>query len=248
MPAQQIDHLDHLRQGSAALLEAADGNLDAPVPSCPDWTVADLVWHIGEVHHFWGAVAREGWATREAVSDGYEEPIRPADDALVAFATEQAVALGDALEDLDLDAPRWNWSPGAPDTGAFIPRRMALETAVHRVDAQLAAGAPRPIDGRLAADGIDEFLTVFLSAVREPYDGPTGIAVVLETDWGNAWALRLRPPVITVVGPGDLTTHDTEMERIWGSASEMLLLLWGRTERASLGPLGTALTGYTAAR
>lgn len=247
MPPQDLDHLAHLRQESAALLEAADGNLAAGVPSCPDWTVADLVWHVAGVHHFWGAVAREGWATREEVAAAYEEPTRPADDALIGFATEQAVALAAALEDLDPDAPRWNWSPGAPDTGAFIPRRMALETAVHRVDAQLAAGAPKPIDGRLAADGIDEFLTVFLSAVRDPYEGPAGIAVVLETDWGNAWALRLRPPSVKLVGPGDLTTHDTEMERIWGTASEMLLLLWGRTERAALGPLGTALTDYIAA-
>ena len=34
-----------------ALAEGADPS--RPVPSCPEWTVADLVWHLGEVHWFW---------------------------------------------------------------------------------------------------------------------------------------------------------------------------------------------------
>jgi hypothetical protein len=40
---------------------------------------------------------------------------------------------------------------------------MAQETVIHRVDAELAAGAPvAVIPGDLAADGIDELLAAFV--------------------------------------------------------------------------------------
>jgi hypothetical protein len=38
---------------------AAAGNLDTPVPSCPGWTVADLVAHTGAVHRIWAYHIRE---------------------------------------------------------------------------------------------------------------------------------------------------------------------------------------------
>ena len=37
-------------------MRAAESGLDLPIPSCPGWTMADLVWHLGEVHAFWGQV------------------------------------------------------------------------------------------------------------------------------------------------------------------------------------------------
>ena len=42
---------------------AAEAGVDAPVPGCPDWTVADLVAHLGEVHLFWTAVVA-AWLRR----------------------------------------------------------------------------------------------------------------------------------------------------------------------------------------
>ena len=35
---------------------AASGDLDDPVPTCPEWSLADLVLHLGEVH-LWAAHA-----------------------------------------------------------------------------------------------------------------------------------------------------------------------------------------------
>ena len=32
---------------------AADASLG--VPCCPDWRIADLVWHLGKVHWFWAS-------------------------------------------------------------------------------------------------------------------------------------------------------------------------------------------------
>lgn len=56
----QLDFLDHLVRESARSAEAiAAARPGAPVPSCPDWNADDLLWHLGKVQWFWGAVVRE---------------------------------------------------------------------------------------------------------------------------------------------------------------------------------------------
>ena len=51
------DMLALIDDRSAALREAAaQAGLAAQVPGCPDWTVSDLVAHLGEVQLFWAAV------------------------------------------------------------------------------------------------------------------------------------------------------------------------------------------------
>src|SRR5688572_5112463 len=49
-PWSSARYVAALRADSAALAEAARLGLDRPVPSCPDWSVADLVGHTGRVH------------------------------------------------------------------------------------------------------------------------------------------------------------------------------------------------------
>jgi hypothetical protein len=79
----------------------------------------------------------------------------------VAWAEKQAELLFGALARLDHEAPRWNFSPG-PQLGAFIPRRMHHETAIHRWDLAGAQGSPEPFADEVAADGVIEYLEVFL--------------------------------------------------------------------------------------
>ena len=45
-----LPYLTIVTAEGAALADAADGHLDAPVPTCSDWTVAQLVAHVGGVH------------------------------------------------------------------------------------------------------------------------------------------------------------------------------------------------------
>ncbi len=54
--------------------------------------------------------------------------------------------------------PVWAFGTLAPAT--FWARRQAHETMVHRADAELAAGRPVVLDPALAADAIDEWLTI----------------------------------------------------------------------------------------
>ncbi|MBW3620570.1 MAG: maleylpyruvate isomerase family mycothiol-dependent enzyme [Actinobacteria bacterium] len=239
-----MDHdayLDAIRSESEALLAAAAVDVSRPVPTCPDWTVADLLWHIGRIHHRWGRIAAEG-VTDAAAAGALETPERPADDELVHWARTQADRLLEVLIDLDPDAPRWNWT-GAPQTAAFIPRRMAHETAVHRVDAERAAGEASPVDAKLAADGIDEVLSVLVPA-RGDYDGPAGFLGIGETDTSRAWAVHLDPPQVGLVSPARVPRRAQPIEQLVGRASEVLLILWGRDAPKGAGELARALARH----
>src|SRR5262245_59154122 len=105
-----------LHDESTALLAAARGaDPQAPVAGCPEWAAADLVWHIGEVHDFWGWIVRE----RATVPEAYEDPHRPGDGlpadeafaALCTFASERAAELHRVLTDTDPSTPVWSWTP-----------------------------------------------------------------------------------------------------------------------------------------
>ena len=82
----------------------------------------------------------------------------PKGDGCIEEFERRSVALADALDGLPTDFPIWNWFGIDPPIPGFYHRRMAQEVAVHRWDAQAAAGATTPIDAALAADGIDEVL------------------------------------------------------------------------------------------
>lgn len=111
------------------------------VPTCPDWSAADLLWHLTEVHHFWAAILADG-VRDEAGIDAVEagKPERPEDMAellrLRAVATARLLA---ALPGHGDDERRWTW--WTPDqTVGFIRRMQICEATMHRVDAELTAG------------------------------------------------------------------------------------------------------------
>ena len=82
------DYLGFVRQQSDALLTSARANLDAAVPSCPGWTVADLVAHIGGAWGWASAVVRSGERSDAPIApDGLGGP------AVVGWAEEQRQAV-----------------------------------------------------------------------------------------------------------------------------------------------------------
>ena len=147
----------------AAAIEAADPA--APVATCPEWTVADLAWHLTDVHAFWAEILRSG-----AVTDDEQEaaekavPARPdevsATLALLAEATDVLVAELDARAD---EQAAWSWF--ATDQTVGFTRRMQVHEAVmHRIDAELAAGLPvTPIPADVAVAGIRHAIGVMFA-------------------------------------------------------------------------------------
>jgi len=136
---------------------ASAAELTATVPSCPGWTVSDLVRHVAEVYLHKVTLMRTG-----------EEPEEWPPPSLAAEAP--LAALGRAYGALRAEvrtrgpgqaAPTWY---GPDQTVGFWIRRMAQETVIHRIDAELAAGLPvTPVPDDLAADGVDEVLKRMLA-------------------------------------------------------------------------------------
>jgi uncharacterized protein (TIGR03083 family) len=211
-----------------ALLEAASSDLTAAVPSCPGWDAARLLEHVSRVHR---RVA--GVIERRDLSVPVSE--LPAGVSLTDWYAQGLEALAGVLRGLDPGAPVPNWSP-LPDTGAFWLRRMALETSVHRWDAQHAAGGPAPLIATVAADGIDELFTAIVPAKqsREPLRGLDDVLGLAATDLPGATWLRH-------IGPNSCeATEDPADAMLSGTASDLLLTLMGRPPAEAVGVEGDA--------
>lgn len=249
--------LDCLAADHARLRAVVADRLADPVPTCPGWTVSDLVRHVGAVYlHKTECIVRgvspEPWPP-PGVED--EEPLALLDRGYGALTGQFA---GHAAGD-----PAYTWY--APDqTVGFWIRRMAQETVIHRVDAELAAGvAVDPIPDDLAEDGIDEVLQLFLGYGATAW--PEDFAAVLRDASGRR--LRVRSPggswlvrtgtdgvEVTVEDPpagGAAPDADPGVDAtVSGDATPLLLWLWNRDGDATLATSGdTAPTasGDTAA-
>ena len=226
MPLPIDQYLRALRREGDALAAAAErSGLTASVEPCPGWTVADLLWHTGEVHHSWRTVA----ADRPSEMPAYEPPPRPPDDQLLDWYRGEIDALEAVLRDADPSAPCWTWT--SQHDVAWIQRRMAQETAVHRWDAEAAAGDPQPIDTSLAIDGIDEFLQFFRGA-ETSLDGTVHLHA---TDAEGEWLVRLAGGQVAVE-----QGHAKGDAAIRGAASDLLLVLWRRRSLDALEVFGDA--------
>lgn len=217
-------HLAFLRADIERIRATPDDALDAPVVACPGWTVADLLAHHAGVYRFATAQLRA-----EPGSDLVPfDP--PPEGAPVAVFADTADGLLAALTDVDPGEHRPNWA-GAP-TAAFWFRRMAHETAIHRVDVQLAHTTPDPIDPALAVDGIDELVEVFLPHAKRRGITGNGESVHLhatdpavasgEID-GGEWMVTFTPEGVEVErshGKGDMAVR--------GPAGQLLLFAWNR--------------------
>lgn len=157
------EYLRHIEVESARFREVlADCDPTAPVHSCPGWTAADLLWHLGEVQHWWTAIVRD--RPRGPEETAYQPPQRPESRVeLLAFFDEARESLAEALASADPADEAWTWSQD--HTVAFILRRQAHEALIHRLDAEIAADALTPLDPALASDGVEEALDVMFGGL-----------------------------------------------------------------------------------
>lgn len=215
--------------------EALAADPDIPVPSCPGWSILDLVQHVAYVydrhlsHISRGVTSDPGLPP---ISDGVPESYRVGADEAIEFFDERAQRLTQTLDALDPDMPAWNWAPQAKKV-AFWQRRLALETAVHRWDAQMALARAEPIEEKLAGDGVSEVLDTWLPAGGSRRKGPTdrfGVIHLAAADVQEEWFLRLRGPGVALLDTDTLLDHDDPDARAYavGPASDILLALYGR--------------------
>lgn len=172
----------------------ADTPADARCPTCPDWTAADLLWHLTEVHFFWaGVLAHNARADSDIAAVEQAKPGRPsATPDLLALRKQATDALLEQLGRLDDAEPRWSWWP--PDQTVGFTRRMQVyEATMHRVDAELTAALPLDRIGTEAAAGaVDHAVDVMWGW---PADGagyqPLAVVEFVATDVDRRWRVEV---------------------------------------------------------
>ncbi|MFJ8544251.1 maleylpyruvate isomerase family mycothiol-dependent enzyme [Streptomyces sp. NPDC093586] len=142
-------------------LVVSGADLSATVPTCPDWSLEELVRHTGGALRWVELLvrtrAREN-VPGEQVPDAAGPGARGDAAALGAWLAESGEAVVGALREAGQDAKVWSWSE-RHDAG-FWARRMTHEVTVHRADAVLTAGQPYRVAPEVAADAIDEWLEI----------------------------------------------------------------------------------------
>ncbi|CAN0485056.1 unnamed protein product, partial [Phaeothamnion confervicola] len=143
-----------------------------------------------------------------------------------------AASVIDALRTTELDVAVWNWT-GSNQTVGWVLRRMAQEMAIHRADADAAAGRPTDIEPALASDGIDEFLNGFLWWVKPDAEPVAGSVHIHCTDVAGEWTVREHD------GGFDVTPEHAKGDcALRGPASDLLLALWRRQPLSSVDVVG----------
>ena len=214
-------------EGRRLAMAASMAGPGAVVPTCPEWSMRDLVLHQGEVHRWAALVVAEGIAKPSAVPADHVGPL-PDDEQLVAWFTDGLERLLGALAEAADDLEAFTFLADAPSPALFWSRRQAHETEMHRVDAESALHVLTPFDPASAVDGIDEMLVGFVPRKHTPFhlDPPRTLAVHA-TDAGSGWHLEISdgPAVTRRIDPGDPSVADCTVR---GSASDVYLALWNR--------------------
>ncbi len=212
--------IDRLADDGHRLIELVGRDPRATVPSCPDWTTTDLLDHVRRV---WTSIAAHADQLPDEPLPWSGLPDLDADAAL-----DQLVRV---LRGVDPGAPVWTW--GTDRTAAFYIRRAHHETAVHRVDAELALGDRTPIPADDALDGLDELLTTVLPARVEEF--PERSLHLHQTDGDGEFMLE------AVDGALDVRREHAKGDAaVRGTGEELLLLMWGRRGPDGLEVFGDA--------
>lgn len=224
-----MDRIAHFERETTAFhraaLVAAVPDTPLPVPSCPDWTTADLVRHLGRVQRLVNHVIVERLETmppdRKTM---FRAPADATADDLADWFAEGATALAGTFRSTDPKTTVWTW--GDVHGVSFWLRMQTIEAAVHRWDLEGAIGSPQPVDKELAGDGVAQFLDDVIPFRRRTKSVPAMEGEryrFRQTDGSGVWSVALEPDGLRPLGEDE--PADAELA---GTASDLLLFLWHR--------------------
>jgi uncharacterized protein (TIGR03083 family) len=237
MPFVEISqHIDALRAAGGRLADAAGAaGPDAAVPSCPEWVVRDLVRHQGGVHRWAAGIV--GGPRPEAWNVDLDDVVGawPADADLIGWFDDGLGRLAEVLSAADPGVRCWAFLP-APSPLAMWARRQAHETAVHSVDAELAAGRPvAAFPAPFAADGISELLECFVARGGRPRSETPRLLRVRCSDAPGDWLVRIGPDGAETTAADGADCADCV---VTGAADDIYLALWSRRPASRLSVAG----------
>ncbi|BCY10329.1 maleylpyruvate isomerase family mycothiol-dependent enzyme [Actinoplanes sp. L3-i22] len=210
-------YLDAMPEETARLAAAVTGrDPDEKVPSCPEWTVRDLVTHVGTGHRLSAAVVR----AQAAAPAPYTLIAAPDDPREWAgWLTDGAAGLTTAVRERGFDAPLWSWVPQHQSAGFWV-RRMLHDLIIHRFDVQPGGD----LDQDLAVDGVSDILLCFATISARPDSPMAALRGTGQTlrfgDGEHDWHVTLTPGGAVWrdgPGPADVTYR--------APARELLLVL-----------------------
>lgn len=229
MPECRMDvesHIEAIDKAGRRMVEVLrDTDLEQAVPSCPGWTSRDLLRHLGGVHR-WATIFVVTGRTHAITED--REYRWPPDETLLDWFELGHQNLTGALREAPIDLECWTFLASDSPLQHWA-RRQAHETAIHQIDAELAAGTPvQPFDPMLAADGVDEYLTAFIQRPgRGPRsEEPRSISVSC-SDTGDSWTVAYDSSQATAKRLAD---PDADAS-VRGTATDLYLWVWRRLSR-----------------
>jgi len=214
-------------QEEGELLAAAGrvGDLDRAVPTCPEWSLRELLRHVAWVHRWATAIVSGPKASAWEPTDDELIGSWPPDRDLVDWFVAGHATLVATLAGADPGLECWAFLP-APSPLAMWARRQGHETAIHRVDAEVAAGlAQRPCVPPFAADGIDELLMMATRPrTKLRSEEAVRLAIVCADD-PAAWTLEIGPE-----GAQRMDSDHAARCTVEGRADELYRVLWNRAD------------------
>lgn len=230
-------HLEIIGTSVGRLVEDAGAtDLDDPVPPTPDWTVRELIAHLGMVHRWARYIVANG------VTDDPSVPTEPApqDGAIIEWLTAGADRLIETLDAAPDDLQALKFLKAAAPAKQFWARRQAHESTMHAVDTLAARHGRLPttkeagIGTDLALDGLDELLVGFVPRRSTQLHTDSGelTFVVAPTDADLAWTVTLSDgPPVTVRG---LAGDAEDRTVLTGTAAALYLGLWNRGDEIAV--------------
>lgn len=223
------DFLNSVENDARLMADSARKGLEAAVPTCPGWTVRDLLVHTGVIYRRKEQVVLKGLTDRET------DAAKPDGDPIGWFEEGTRLMLA-ALRSKESSDHTWTWHD--PDqTVGFWKRRMAQESLIHRIDAELAHGEVSQVDSTIAEDGIDEALDIFIGGYPPWATVESEKSVIKLSSPNRNWFLRkgsfsgttrsgrVFTDIPTVLVETDAPKWDCE---ITGESAAIDLWLWGR--------------------
>ncbi|MDQ2683947.1 MAG: maleylpyruvate isomerase family mycothiol-dependent enzyme [Chloroflexota bacterium] len=223
---EAANYIDALELEGTLLADTAELlPLDAKVPTCPNWTLVELLRHTAGVHRWAGEHAR---SRRTSLVDAQNLETLfgtwPAAEQTIQFYRDELALLVRSLHEAD-ETVAYPVFLREASPATFWPRRQLHEATIHRADVEGVAGRLTAVSPELGADGLDEFLCGFVPRGRKTLTSPTPISVRVEcTDIDRSWRLEISDGLV-VTTRRDARGADY---RIAGAASDLMFALWNR--------------------
>lgn len=233
--------VDHTRRFAESAVAAGPGTA---VPTTPEWSVADLVDHLGRTQQWVAQIVEQ------RITDPAE---LPADDAVVpadpgewqAWLSDSAQRLVGAFSDDALAAPVFNAAADERTGGQFWLSSSLNEAVVHGFDANNAGNRPTDVEPEIAAVLIDNHLAMLTSATWE-LQRPESAKAIRGTgqtlQWvaadAGAWFVE-RTPDGAIWRPG---TGEADVT-VSGPAASLLLTMTRRLALADRKATGIGVDG-----